>query len=377
MRVIKFVMGLLLLMAPLVMAQDMQWQSMNGPYFVYDVTGISLGWDGTQMRAYMVASDLSHTFIYSYFGSSPISNWGNIVPTRVDGVKHISASRQSGLIAYATIPEQEGIIGGVKYTVNGGLNWNNTFSQPGNAKFTCIETHPTNPNICFTGAELIGGDVASVWRTTTGGDSWSEIRPQGIDARNTVRAIHIDPNSGNTIEQTIIYVCYNNEGIWRGYNGGLGKWENISVSNNEQAIDIAIEYNLSNNLYVIGIKENTYELWHSFDNGNKWESVRDFGGNRIKGIAAAKLENIENIWALAADTIFYSHKDLSGQNWLSLAARDGDTLQCLSIDCKNPNQAYVGSKHNIEWISVDRQNIIRRTIAEGTNYNGPIKEEWK
>ena len=377
MRVIKFVLGLLLLMAPLGMAQDMQWQSMDGPCYVYDVTGISTGWDGTQMRAYMVASDLDAKYIYWYNGSSPINGWVKS-QTPTPGVKHVNASRQNGWMAYATVPEGEGDQPGVHYTRDGGLTWSyNVNAQPGDKSFTCIETHPTNPNICFTGAELIGGDVASVWRTTTGGDSWSEIRPQGIDARNTVRAIHIDPNSGNTIEQTIIYVCYNNEGIWRGYNGGLGKWENISVSNNEQAIDIAIEYNLSNNLYVIGIKENTYELWHSFDNGNKWESVRDFGGNRIKGIAAAKLENIENIWALAADTIFYSHKDLSGQNWLSLAARDGDTLQCLSIDCKNPNQAYVGSKHNIEWISVDRQNIIRRTIAEGTNYNGPIKEEWK
>jgi hypothetical protein len=49
----------------------------------------------------------------------------------------------------------------------------------------------------------------------------------------------------------------------------------------------------------------------------------------------------------------------------------------MAIDYRNPNQAYVGSKHNIEWISIDEKEIIRRTIAKGTNYNGPIKEEWK
>jgi hypothetical protein len=65
------------------------------------------------------------------------------------------------------------------------------------------------------------------------------------------------------------------------------------------------------------------------------------------------------------------------QSWLGLPARDGDTMQCMAIDYRNPNQAYVGSKHNIEWISIGEKEIIRRTIANGTNYNGPIKEEWK
>jgi photosystem II stability/assembly factor-like uncharacterized protein len=376
MRVIKFMMGLLILMAPLATAQDMQWQSMDGPYFVYDVTGISLGWDGTQMRAYMVASNLNERYIYRYNGSSPINGW--IKPLDpVPGAKHISASRQHGLIAYATVPDQEGIQSGVQYTENGGGTWNFTLSQPGNKAFTCIETHPGNPEICFTGAELIGGDVASVWRTVDGGQNWADIKPEGINWRKTVNAIRIDPNSGNTIERTIIYVCYNSEGIWRGYNGGLGKWENISVSNNEQAIDIAVEYNLSNNLYLVATHDGSYQLWHSAVNGKKWQYVRDMGKLPIVGIAAAGRDGIENIWVSSKDTLYYCQSDSLRHSWFNLAANTGDTLQCLSIDYKNPHQAYVGSKHNIEWITYDGKTFRRESIVKGTNYNGPIKEEWK
>jgi hypothetical protein len=221
MKVNRFVVGLLLLMASVVMAQDMQWQSMNGPYYVHDVTGISLGWDGTSMRAYMVASDLADKYIYRYYGTSPINGW--IKPSSsMPGVKHVSASRKYGLIAYATIPDGAGDEPGVHYTNDGGLTWQyNVNSQPGNKAFTCLETHPTNPQICFTGGDN-NASYFSSWYTTNGGERWDEIGPpDGIDPRYISNSVRIDPNSGSSWDNTTIYICYGrDQGIWRKFLGG-------------------------------------------------------------------------------------------------------------------------------------------------------------
>jgi hypothetical protein len=310
MRVIKFVLGLLLLMAPLGMAQDMQWQSMDGPCYVYDVTGISTGWDGTQMRAYMVASDLDAKYIYWYNGSSPINGWVKS-QTPTPGVKHVNASRQNGWMAYATVPEGEGDQPGVHYTRDGGLTWSyNVNAQPGDKSFTCIETHPTNPNICFTGAELIGGDVASVWRTTTGGDSWSEIRPQGIDARNTVRAIHIDPNSGNDINNTTMYVCYNDEGTWRTTNGG-GDWARIEFPDYAIGVNIVAKESDAQDLYALTRSSNydpIYKLWHSTNGGGEWESFYNgddgFGPDPVFKVLVGEYHDADFLWVISPSTIY-------------------------------------------------------------------------
>jgi hypothetical protein len=374
MKVNRFVVGLLLLMASVVMAQDMQWQSMNGPYFVYDVSGISLGCRGDNIVAFMAGSDSNSEYVYCAYTEPPISEWYNKWP--LSNIKDISACRNYPMHVYAIKPSINKNNAYIYNSIDGGYDWIVLPPfQSDNSRFTCIQAHPKNVDICYVGIKTSGINPTSYVSTDGGWNWWPLDSPLGIP--DDVSHIYVEPNGSNKIDSTIIYICYNKEGVWRNTNGGFGKWENINVSDNEQAVNIAVEYNTSNNLYVVTIRDGIYRLWDSSTNGKQWESVRDFGGNLISAIMASEREGAEHIWVLAVDTLFYCRRNSSGQSWIPLPAREGDTMQCISIDYKNPNQAYVGSKHNIEWISIGEKEIIRRTIAKGTNYNGPIKDEWR
>ncbi len=370
MKANRFIVGLLLLMASLVMAQDMRWQSMDGPYYVYDVTGISLGWDGTQMRAYMVASDLTDRYIYYYNGSSPINGWVRPVDPIIS-VKYVCASRQNGLMAYATIPEQEGIAGTVLYTSNGGVDWFPTPSQPGNKAFTCIETHPTNPEICFTGGEN-NATYASVSRTTDGGDSWSEIGLNNlqIDPRYKSYSVKIDPNSGSSINNTTIYVRYDfAQAIWRNTQGGNGAWEVLPLPDagtNYNGIDIAIKEGNSDCIYLISEYDGEYKLWHSTNGGQNWidpigeeAPFRNFGATAINKVIIAEYNGYDVLWVLSPDTFHiyagWMTSLLPVARWIDQSIING-RVQCAALDPstitvnKPCGDLYIGTEYSIQKV---------------------------
>ena len=381
MRVIKFVMGLLILMAPLATAQDMQWQSMDGPYYVYDVTGISTGMYGTQMCVYMVASDLSTTKIYRYQDSSPISKWDGFF-TR-PGAKHVNASRNNSRQAYATVPDQEGLQSGVLYTENGGVDWGFTQSQPGNKAFTCIETHPGNPEICFTGGELIIGPTTSIWSTENHGVSWNEVGTNNheIDPRDRANSVRIDPNSGTSIGNTVVYTCYINQGIWRNPEGGNGEWQGLSLLQHQTGytgIDVAVKEGNSDCIFLLAEISGEYTVWHSDDGGENWEGYYgdpgpfySFGTDPVNKIIVGNYHDDEVLWVISPNTIYTCIK--FDDNHIEWANTPGE-FQCLDFDIGASVPAgvvYAGLKSSIKQVSAnwsshfDQYDIVE--VTKGTN----------
>ena len=271
----------IMLIIPLtVQAQGISWQTMNGPYYVYNVTGLSIGYTGfgqpgQQTHAYAVGSDLSQIYVYNYHGDSPIGSWQG--RSGVAGVKYVNASRYDGLRGYAAVPENNGGTPGVNFTVDG-QTWRYTDSQPANKYFTAIETHPANGDICFTASEFVTNQ-STIARTTDGGTNWLGL---ANPSSSNCTAVHIDPNSGNGYSTTTVYSCFDQGGgIYKSTNGG-NTWTSsyLDIYGDSQpydGIDIAAkkieEVNLRS-VYAItrrqGINGPEYALWNSTDEGVTW-----------------------------------------------------------------------------------------------------------
>ena len=100
MNKITLLIGILIFIPIVVFAQT--WESMDGPYFVHNATGISIGTDnsGTDYFAYSVASDFDDQYIYSYESDVVLysdESWTEKFP--LDGAKHVSASRNDLRVA--------------------------------------------------------------------------------------------------------------------------------------------------------------------------------------------------------------------------------------------------------------------------------------
>lgn len=312
MKKVCILIGLMILMPSVLTAQ--QWESMDGPYFVYNVTGMSIGWTdyggpNQTAYAYAVGSDLDDNFIYGFSGDTPIESWS--LRERIPGAKHVSASRYNGLRAYATVPEGAGIEEGVHYTFNGGLSWSyNSFNQPGAKDFTDIEAHPNNEQICFTTA--MGNQLGAIWRTLDGGGTWTHIGENGpFEWRESFNAIHIDPNSPADIQSTTVYLSYVHEGNFKSTDGGE-TWIGLPIPDRPfyEGIDIVVKEGDSDNLYALIQFNSVYELWHSVDGGSSWGSEPEvsFGSNSVYKVIVEDYdyqgEHQDAVWVIGDNSVF-------------------------------------------------------------------------
>jgi hypothetical protein len=275
-------MGLVVLMPlAMVMAQSGQWESMDGPYYIYNATGISIGYQDNQTNAYAVGSDLENTYIYSYQGSSPIQEWQH-KSASIPGLKYVSASRYNGLKAYVATDENASSPL-VKYSTDGGASWRPTNTPPANTAFTGIAAHPNSASICFTSSKHVAG-VSSIYKTINGGADWSAV--SSLPSPNDCNAICIDPNSGNEMGNTIVYACFKDfenvrGGIYRSTNGGTNwefRFDFYGDGDGYNGICATVKQGDPSHIYAITWRQDSeypehYLLWYSFDSGISWDSV--------------------------------------------------------------------------------------------------------
>ncbi|MCP4583657.1 MAG: T9SS type A sorting domain-containing protein [candidate division Zixibacteria bacterium] len=410
MKLLKIILSLILLMSAVTMAQTNQWESMDGPYFVYDVTDISLGWQGDDCRAYAVGSDFDNRYIYRYDGSTPITEW----PGRfeIPDVKYVDASRQNGDVAYATVPEGIGTNEGVHITEDGGVVWNyDPNRQPGNKKFTCIETHPTNSDICFTTAEY-NNALETIWRTVDAGEDWEYIGEfSGFEYRETVFFIRIDPRSLNDIENTTIYVSTEHEGMFRNTTGGAdGDWEQLDIYGNGSTytvVDLTFKVIDEQNQMMYALtgawEPNheppyedifTYAVWSS-SNGESWTRDRDFDNafatyyqlydytdEKFNKILACEDPNGgTGLWVVSDSTVFVYINDIH-QEWQYTITGYGPNL-CAEIDATQhiPGaNIYVGSQISIRNMyytdNSHSYSISRLDVSAGMNMSDVVSLDW-
>jgi photosystem II stability/assembly factor-like uncharacterized protein len=160
---------------------------------------------------------------------------------------------------YSAVPESTWQMG-VSKTTDGGTTWthytldiaDNTY--PYGAYTHAIAIDPSNSNVLYAGG--IVEENAALYKTTDGGDNWSDIT-SGVSG--CVRALAVNPDNAN-----IIYAG-SDDGVFKSTDAGVS-WTNMGLDT-VQAIVIDPD---APNIINVGTKTGVYV---SFNAGGEW------GGN--------------------------------------------------------------------------------------------------
>lgn len=144
-----------------------------------------------------------------------------------------------------------------------------------------LDVHPTDPNIVYIGAAAGG-----IWKTTNGGNTWTDI--SGGLNRLTFGAIAIDPNNPNTIyagtgESMWFFndIIFGGDGLYKSNDGG-NTWTHItgSIGTYSHFADIEVSpHNPNILLAALGSgnwnnsNPNNEGIWRSSDGGINWTRV--------------------------------------------------------------------------------------------------------
>jgi hypothetical protein len=366
---------LVLLIPATVIALDFSWKTMDGPYYISNVTGISIGYQNGQTYAYAVGSDGQHKYPYSYQGNSPIGDWArNLDP--IDGLTYISASRNDGRYAYASVPVSDPQVGtpGVCRTTNSGTSWPRTSSQPGNLLFTGIAVHPNAGNVCLTASTYSAG-LSTIYKTENSGTDWVPITPPNA---NDCRALYIDPNSPGNLAATTLFACFKDNGnvrggLYRSTNGGStwqSRFDLYGDGIGYNAICVVVKDGYSNHICAVTWRQDDdypmhYMLWYTFNNGASWGSV-DAGDERVFWIDIQDNQGRDLITALTSTVMREGYADSTFDSYFV----NGPNMQILSA-CRDINDPYsaviTGQDYAIYKFYEEFDNFANIELTKGSN----------
>ncbi|NND63722.1 MAG: T9SS type A sorting domain-containing protein, partial [Flavobacteriaceae bacterium] len=181
--------------------------------------------------------------------------------------------------------------GGIFRTTDRGVTWDAVFDDQSKLSIGDIAIAPSNSQVIYAGTGEANGSVNTgaffgdgVYRSTNGGDSWTNI---GLENSDHIGRIVVDPNDPNRVfvAATGKLYDYNPErGVYRTTNGGTD-WEQVLfVTDSTAAIDVAMNPQNTNIIYA-AMWERTRKPWQrdyggvtsaihrSLDGGDTWEEL--------------------------------------------------------------------------------------------------------
>jgi parallel beta-helix repeat protein len=326
MRSILFLLLGFLLFPLLASGEPVQWEGMERPYFVYSVTGISVGWyEGTQ-HTYMIASDLDDIRAYCTLEDGA-EHWDYQDRQRVRaGATRISSSRNDGRKAAAIVPSGAGPQTGVHFTDDGGQSWiyredepGDPWEQPANRKVICVGMHPNSTDLIIVGCEQ-NDPLSTMWLTIDGGLTWTlKVDPDGRywDRTNSIR---FPPNDPGSPGYRNFYACRDVTGLWMLKEVGSYWWwyhtPNPYGSGDYDALDFAKCPSRIQRNYMLTRRNDIHKLWFAPHvlNG-PWTEVYDFGAEAILEILdTSESEHVgvtDTVWVMSSQNIYMFEIDLN------------------------------------------------------------------
>ncbi|MBK6819754.1 MAG: DUF1349 domain-containing protein [Bacteroidetes bacterium] len=247
--------------------------------------------------------------------------------------------------------------GGFWKSINSGANWTllGTDMLPKMGTSSCCIDH-TNSNIIYlsSGDPNYYGQDLGLWKTTNGGNTWSQIN-NGIGALMALELL-MDPNNNQTL------LAATNNGIWKTTDGGANWTQKI---NGIQCTDMSWQP-LANSSIVYASSMNKF--YRSTDKGDTWLEITNgfnnllAGGTRItvsqsnSAVVYVGTVNQEGTIFKSSDTgknfsIQYNNPLNSLTGYDSTGGGQGNYNFCIEANPLNENQLFLGS-HNL-WRSND------------------------
>ncbi len=248
----------------------------------------------------------------------------------------------------ATIPQFTGSVGigsgaGIYKTTNGGLTWEatglsaGTIDQGSSTLIREVIINPANSN------ELIAGGYSGIWKSTDGGDNWTNIVPDVI-----IADLEQHPVNPNIIFATTSADYYSGSTLVRTQDFGEN-WNPVGAGVlPNQSIRMSVEVSDANSDYVYLLAVNNAAglegFYQSTNGGNSW-ALKHSGQTR----------NLLGWWFGDPDT------DGSGQGWYDLT---------LLTDPQDPEKVIVGGIN--QWVSTDGGSDWYPLSFQGSFYGNNI-----
>jgi photosystem II stability/assembly factor-like uncharacterized protein len=218
--------------------------------------------------------------------------------------------------------------GGIFKTTDGGENWSEVNVGITNRYINALAIDPKNSKTVYAGT---GG--AGVFKSTDGGETWSLLSAR---LSGGIWSIAIDPTETNRLHVAA------QGGLYRSTDGG----ENWAVYSAFAITSVAIAPTDSNTLYAGGgagcvpIVGCSGDLIKSTNKGETWSRVAAFSTNAI----AIDPKNSNTVYAGTTDRLFIGSVFKStngGERWSQV--RSWLPVVALAIDPKNSNTIYAGT----------------------------------
>lgn len=168
--------------------------------------------------------------------------------------------------------------GGIWKTTNGGEGWSDIGSDLESLVFGAIAIDPANPNVVYAGSgEIIAflgrmPDGRGLFKSTDAGNTWTQIT-NGIGNYTHFGDLVVDHNNSNTLLAALgsgYFYSGNmpNEGIWKSTDGGDSWVRTLQV---QDAFDIVFHPTIPNLVYAaIGGYNSSSGFYISTDEGDTW-----------------------------------------------------------------------------------------------------------
>jgi hypothetical protein len=247
-----------------VLAQQVNWESMERPYFVKSATGTAVGWyEGTQ-HSYMIASNLAETLAYvtTVDGAEdwPDRDYFEVIhgASRVSACRTADGRRAAAIVPWYGYLYPDPFQRGVHFTTNGGQSW--TYNpddgyypaeQPPILPLVCIGVHPNSPDFA------VAGGLAQPY--PDGGFNWS-VPFQNPDIWGACHSIEFARLTEPGLEYDA-YFAFNSLGSDNLYHWVVRKNYDIGVApvelpvsgripGDRRAISVAVDPNVPSGVFV-------------------------------------------------------------------------------------------------------------------------------
>ncbi|MBI9038381.1 MAG: hypothetical protein JEY97_09635 [Bacteroidales bacterium] len=242
---------------------------------------------------------------------------------------------------------------GVYRSIDGGENWDKVLFVNDSTSAVDLIQHPTNPDIIYATMweRMRGltyrrsfGNGSGVWKTTDGGDSWTELT-NGLPTGNNVGRIGIDLCKSNP---DVLYTFYDMTNqdvrVYKSTNGG-----NSWVQTNDGTLDgmcssfgwyfgqVRVDPNNENNVFVMGVY--TYKTTNG---GSSWSET----GGYSMHVDHHAMYIDENTGLIVEGNDGGLYKSTNGSSWNKINNIPLTQFYYITFDFTHPERIYGGTQDN-------------------------------
>jgi len=222
----------------------------------------------------------------------------------------------------------------VRQTTDGGVSWRTSLTVPHSSGITSVAIDPNNPKTVYAGVTGTGG--GAIYKSTDGGNSWSELNEHFTMATVWGQPqLIVDPS-----DPSIAYAGTWLAGTWKTTDAGA-TW---TLLQDAPPSATALTLNALNSDILYLADRTAPKVWKTTDAGSTWEEIANFSSdgaflvNRV--LADGNTVYASTFGPGLHGGKLYKSTD-SGSIWTDITGDLPRSVLDVAVDPANPNAIYV------------------------------------